>query len=683
MKNIFLTCGTVLLVSPFVASATAEDIREMVVTATRAEEAKVDLPLAIDKLDGYEITQALGSHISESLNSVAGVRINQLSAGSSPGHNTAIRMPLNYGPYYLFLQDGVPLQAPGSFNHNGLWWSSYSSSVGSIEVLKGAGTALYGSDAVAGTVNVMSEAPSQMPEKTTRITVGDNAYRKIKAAVSDTTDTGHGYRLAASYEKSDGWREKAEYDRAEVLFRHEFTNNSDHSFKTVFMANTMSGHNQTALTQAQLEADPSQHGFADSGVDPYRETESLRLSTEWISYTSERSELSLTPYFTHSTNDYVATWVPDTLPENETTSNVLGLLAKLSVDHHDNSETIVGIDVVTNRESKLYVQKVVDTVVWGKSYLQGSIYDYTVDYLGLAPYLQHKRKLSEQTTLTAGLRYDHAEFDYNNKLVDGAFGVYQRPADRKDRFNHLSPKLGLTFKLSDRSAVYVRYARAFRIPQTGTLYSLKTNNALSNLEPETVDSYETGYKMQTPRVSLELAAYMMKIKDAIVTDSSDPGARFKTNAGRISHQGVEASLGWKMNDAITVNIAYAFPDSEYDDYISSGTDFSGKQMKMAPQRIGNVSLLFTPASVKGLSAALEWQDIGDWWMDDNNSKKGAGYQLFNLRASYIVSKAVSLNAKVLNLTDTDYVSQSDIAWGKERYTPGSPRLFYAGVDFKF
>ena len=683
MKNGLSLCSAILLVSPISVAASEEYSAEMVVTATRVEEEKLDLPLAIDKLDTAEIDRDHGSHISESLNSIAGVRINQLSAGTSPGHNTAIRMPLNYGPYYLFLQDGVPLQSPGSFNHNALWWSSYSTSVGSIEVLKGAGTALYGSDAVAGTVNVISEAPSQTAEKTVSVSLGENAYRKLKAGISNTTENGHGYRLAASFEEGDGWREKADYRRGEVLFRHEYTNSDEQSFKTIFTANTLSGHNQSALSLAQLEADPSQHGFADPSIDPYRETQSVRLSTEWTSYPSDRSELSLTPYVTHTTNDYVATWVPDTLPENESVSDTLGLLAKWSVDHHDRSETIMGIDLVANRVSRLYVQKTADTVVWGKTYLQGDIYNYDVDYVGLAPYLQHKRHLTEQVTLSAGLRYDYAEFDYDNKLSDGAFGVYQRPADKKDSFSHLSPKLALTYKLSNHSAIYGRYARAFRVPQISTLYALKTSNTLSSLDPETADSYELGYKMRTEQLALELAAYVMKIKDAIVTDASDPGATFKTNAGSITHQGIEASLAWQVNKAFAFDIAYAFPSSEYDDFVSNGSDFSGNNMKMAPERIGNVRLLFTPASVKGVSAELEWQDIGSWWMDDANTKKDGGYDIFNLRADYALSERITLNGKILNLTDRDYVSQSDIAWGKERYYPGSPRLIYAGMDFTF
>ena len=682
MKSVIRNCSIVLLLSPVAGLAEDENVSEMVVTATRTEKAKVDLPLAIDKVTSEEINQDLGSHISESLNSVAGVHINQLSAGSSPAHNTAIRMPMNYGPYYLFLQDNVPVQSPGSFNHNALWWTSYSTSVSSIEVIKGPGTALYGSDAVAGTINVISEGPSENPEKAISYTTGEYGYNKLRASVGATTESGQGFRIAASHEAGDGWREKADYERSEVLLRHDVTTNKDQNFKTIFTANTMSGHNQKALTEEQLEEDRTQHGFDDDSIDPYRETDSFRLSTEWTSYPSDQKELTVIPYFTRYTNDYVATWV-ETLPENETTSDAVGLLAKLALDHQGGSESILGIDVVTNRESRSYVQSMPDTVIWGTTYLQGQIYDYEVDYLGIAPYVQHNRQLGEKTQLSAGLRYDQAKFDYENNLSDGMFGAYQRPADRTDSFENLSPKLGLTYKFTKDSAVYARYARAFRIPQAGTLYALKAKNAESALDPETADSFETGYKKESRVLSVELAAYVMKIKDAIVTDSTDPGATFKTNAGRITHKGIEASVGWRMTDSAAINIAYAVPRSEYDEFVSSGKDYSGNKMKMGPEHIGNVSFRFTPTSIQGLSAELEWQDIGSWWMDDANTKEDGGYDIVNLRAIYAVTEKLAINAKVLNIADREYVSQSEIAWGREQFTPGSPRIAYAGIDYRF
>jgi outer membrane receptor protein involved in Fe transport len=77
---------------------------------------------------------------------VAGVWV---SVTGGEGHQTAIRQPLNTNPVYLFLEDGVPTRSTGFFNHNALYEVNLPGAEG-IEVTKGPGSALYGSDAIGG-----------------------------------------------------------------------------------------------------------------------------------------------------------------------------------------------------------------------------------------------------------------------------------------------------------------------------------------------------------------------------------------------------------------------------------------------------------------------------------------------------------------------------------------------------
>jgi len=124
------------------------------ITSNRKEALDTDLAMSVHGIGKGELAIDNGQHVAESLNSLSGVLIDQLSGGQ--GHKTAIRMPMNTSGYYLYLQDNIPLQSPAFFNHNALWWSSFNSNVARMEVLKGAGTALYGSGAVAATVNVLA-----------------------------------------------------------------------------------------------------------------------------------------------------------------------------------------------------------------------------------------------------------------------------------------------------------------------------------------------------------------------------------------------------------------------------------------------------------------------------------------------------------------------------------------------
>ena len=179
-----------------------DDVERITITATRKEMLDTDLAMSVHGVSKEQLAIDSGQHAAESLNSISGVLIDQLSGGQ--GHKTAIRMPMNTSGYYLFLQDNIPLQSPAFFNHNALWWSSFNSNVGRMEVLKGAGTALYGSGAVAGTVNVIAEPIADQAESSLGIMLGEDAYSKLQFSHSNRVNTEHGFRVSGSYMNNDG-----------------------------------------------------------------------------------------------------------------------------------------------------------------------------------------------------------------------------------------------------------------------------------------------------------------------------------------------------------------------------------------------------------------------------------------------------------------------------------------------
>ena len=129
------------------------DLSPISVVGTGIEESVLEQPLSVATKGKEEVKLDQVIFQKDLLNSLSGVHIEQ--TGSVIGHTTAIRMPENKSSYYLFTQDGIPVQSSGFFNHNGLAYTTFQTA-SSVEVLKGAGTALYGSDAVAAVINVQS-----------------------------------------------------------------------------------------------------------------------------------------------------------------------------------------------------------------------------------------------------------------------------------------------------------------------------------------------------------------------------------------------------------------------------------------------------------------------------------------------------------------------------------------------
>jgi iron complex outermembrane receptor protein len=109
-----------LILAPFISSEGWADTQldTVTVTATRSEESVDKQPLSISKKSSSEIQLDQVGVQKDLLNSIAGVSIKQ--TGSVVGNTTAIRTPDTTLPYFLYLQDGIPVQSSGFFNHNAL-----------------------------------------------------------------------------------------------------------------------------------------------------------------------------------------------------------------------------------------------------------------------------------------------------------------------------------------------------------------------------------------------------------------------------------------------------------------------------------------------------------------------------------------------------------------------------------
>jgi hypothetical protein len=87
------------------------NLGQMSVTATKIEKLNLIQDLSLSKKEKQEIQLDQVIYQKDLLNSLAGVRIEQTS--SIIGHSTSIRMPKNTSGYYLFMQDGIPVQSGG------------------------------------------------------------------------------------------------------------------------------------------------------------------------------------------------------------------------------------------------------------------------------------------------------------------------------------------------------------------------------------------------------------------------------------------------------------------------------------------------------------------------------------------------------------------------------------------
>ncbi len=679
-----------ILVISFIASAllanNVVELSTVSVTATGVNESNIKQPLSISTKKEKEIKLDQVIFQKDLLNSLSGVRIEQ--TGSVIGDMTSIRMPLGTGPYYLFLQDGIPVQSSGFFNHNGLAYTTFQSAY-SVEVLKGAGTALYGSGAVAAVINVKSaKAPSKTQEISVKGIGGSYGYGSAGVEISDTIDENNAYRANTTYMHSNGWRKHTKVDRTEANIRYDHTINDDNDVKILFnfsktvaeQADSFNDYTNIENGSTAASDDPN-YFTALKKTDVKRKFDFARISAEFNNYSYNDLEITLTPYIRYNRNRYVATWEKN-LPSNDNKLYTLGLLQRNTYEQNW-GKIIFGFDNEYTKSSLKYNQDFdVTTTGWGaKTYTAGALYDYDVNYFAIAPYVHIDYMITKKIKLSPGLRYDYNRYDYKNNLAPNSTdssNTYYRPADRTNSYNHLSPKLALSYMPSNDLNLYIRYANGFRIPQASRLYSVKVGYENIDLKSEKSNTYEIGLKKSFSKKSfLDLAVYYMTISDTIIRDRNTGGYR---NGGSSIHKGIEVSLKSEITKEWESSLSYSYSKHNYDNDPTLGDN----EMADAPNNLANARLFYMPTCLTGLTMMAEWQYVGSYWMDDKHTVgKYKGYSIGNFKADYTYSKKLTIFGKVTNITDKKYAANARYAYGKEDYTPGDPRSFYVGVEYKW
>lgn len=683
--------------APGLAAAADQALGEVTVTATREGQLVAETPASVGVIKDKALREVCPTHASEIMGQVPGVWVN-VTGGE--GHQTAIRQPLTTSPVYLYLEDGIPTRSTGFFNHNALYEVNLPMA-GGIEVNKGPGSALYGSDAIGGVINVLTRRPPTGPELDGSLEAGSYGWRR--ALLSGGTAFGnHAFRADLNLSHTDGWRDQTAYDRQSGTLRWDSAIGDDAVLKTVATFSNID--QETAGSSALSKDDYDNNPRTNYTPISLRKVQAVRLSTAYEKESAD-SLLSITPYYRYNTMDLLANWSLSYDPTRYTSENQsLGAQIKYRHDFAPlRTRLIVGVDIDNSPGSR--VEDSITTTRVGSGYtaiytdyrIGARVYDYDVTYRGISPYVHGEISPLQRLRLTGGLRYDAVSYQYTNRLANtpilagGRF--YGQVGDTDIDFQHLSPKLGATYAFSEALNGFVAYNHAFRTPSEGQLFrpaaatsanrAIAAADAAEQLKPIKVDSYEIGLRGKaTPAVNYEISAYYMTKKDDILS-YKDPvtNVTTATNAGRTLHRGIEVGLGAQLATLWRIDSAFSYAKHTYETWKIGSVDYSGKEMEIAPRVIANTRVSYGDAS-RGL-AQLEWVHFGSWWSDQANTAKYPGHDLLNLRGQYPLARDMNLFANVHNVADKRYAESTGVTSGFETFAPGLPRTLTVGVQAKW
>ena len=691
----------------FEASRESDRMPEVVVTATREAQPLKETPASIGVIKAESIKFIAPAHPQQILGQIPGVAI---SVTNGEGHQTAIRQPFTTSPLYLFLEDGIGVRPTGFFNHNALYELNIPMA-GGIEVTRGPGSALYGSDAIGGVVNVLTRASGPLPEGSVSTEFGSYGWVRMLGSLSSGETRFGALHGDVNFTHTDGWRDRTDYDRQSGNLRWDWRLDEDTKFKTIFGYTNIdqkTGAN-SPLPWDLYRSSPNVNLFSPA----YRKVQALRISSEFERRFSDGA-LTLTPYFRDNRMDLSGSYNLNSDPRIEKTeSQSFGLLAKWRQDFPDfkRARVILGVDMENSPGSR--IEDALNLAKTGTGaytnytgYTVGSrIYDYQVTFQSISPYLHTEISPLERLRLTAGGRYDSLGYDFQNNLPGGASSngatKYGQSESGSNWFERFSPKLGATYQLTQSSSVYASFNRAFRVPSEGQLFraGTATSNTLAQqraaialgLKPIKAQQLEFGTRGKLLGFDYTFAAYRLTKNDDIVSmRDTASNLSYSENAGRTQSRGVEGSLSREFLRGLRLETALSYAKHEYIDW-KGATDFSGKEMSFAPRFIGNTRLSWNPLDT--LSAQLEWIRLGSYFLQDSNAgtttgvNKGVakynGHDIFNFRTSYDLSKNATIFGRVMNVGDKRYAESATVASNTAVYAPGLPRTFYAGLEFKW
>ena len=702
----FVTAEQLATQSP----AEAPMLETIVVTASGSANTLADTAASIGVISEAEIEEVNATHAAELMKRIPGVNIVQLGSSGS-GVMAAIRQPVSTSPVYLYLENGVPTRAAGFFNHNALYEVNLSGANG-VEIIKGPGSALYGSDAIGAVVNTLSGRPPKEDKLSVNVEGGEDGFQRVQLKGAKIT-ANHGFTGKLDIVDNDGWREQTSSERSSFTGSWNTNIGDNWRVNTVFTGTILDFESGgSGLSYDDYKDDPEQFG----NLIGYRDVRAFRVSSAF-ERDFDNSTLSITPFLRRNDLDYVATWTlntgrvsppppwcpscPSSLDSqdahiNESGHDSIGALLKWDYRLGDDSFVVTGLDIDYSEgyQKQTYIERTdTDSGDYWMAYTPaGLLYDYDVEVLSLSPFVHYENQLTSALRLNAGLRYDYSHYDYQDNMSAGVIDpLHLRSEDQSVEFNHLSPKLGLTYQFSDDINGYASYRHAFRVPSSGQLFRSGSTADSTDLDPVKVDSFDIGLRGNlTERIAFDSSIYyMLKEDDILSVLDRATGVRRNTNAGETEHYGIELGLDFILSETLDLYIAYTQSEHKYEDWEDRSGDYSGNDMPNAPENFANVRLRYGPMWLNGGRLELEWIHQGEHWIDEKNSDDGRatdrdtydGHDLVNLRANYVLSSKLELSLRVLNLTDELYAETTG-KWGPT-YTPGRPRTAFVGAKYTF
>jgi len=625
MKKIFTAVCIVALVHGTQAqtdSATINLLDEIVVTATKSAKKLSETGKVLTVITQQQLQRNSSHSIAEILNQQTGLIVP--GSASNAGTNQTIYMRGASAANTLILIDGVPVyDASGVSSEFDIGYININQ-VERIEILKGAQSTLYGSDAVAGVINIiMKKAASKPVAAFVDVSTGSYGTVNTAGAINGTINKFR-YSLGGSFVHSEGF--SSAYDST-----HNNNFEKDH------------------YTQSVLDASIGYKFSTQFDLRGYAQFNQYKAGIDAGAFTDDKD------YDLKNKNTIAGLTSAYNKGENHIVFNYQYSVVNRSFI--DDSSDIGGFATYQNGSYKSYSHfgEIYDHDVLSKhtEFLLGADfrhYSTKQSYLSLSPFGPYKTALGDSAQVTQASVYSsffikdlsgfNAEIGgrINKHSIYGWNGTYS--------FNP-------SYNINKEWKVFANIASAYHAP---SLYQLYGEFGNKDLKPEISETYEAGVRYATSKVQSRIVYFKRNMHHVIsfYTDLQTYVSQY-INADRQKDNGVETELAVSPVNELTITANYTYLDGEITTASSAtGKDSSYFNLYRRPRNVFNFNLSWQLSKTVMLSSHLH---IASYYYEpvfNSAPVKTDGYYTVDLYAEYRPSAHVRLFADARNITNQRY-----------------------------
>ena len=540
-------------VSDFTLQKSAKEIDEVVVTTvTRASELK-KIPVVIKSVDKNIINQNASTNLIDGLKNIPGV--NQITSGA------AISKPVIRGLGYnrvITLVDGIKQEGQQWGGEHGIEIDEFS--VGKVEIVKGPGSLMYGSDGIAGVLNFISPKVAANGKIENQLITNYQTNNNLIATSFSNKGNKNGFvwegrltnKLAGNYEnKYDGKVLNSGFKELDGNLMLGINKNWGHSYFNVSSYNTTLN-----IVEGERDADGKFTFINGNGDDvtatdedykgykvgfPHQEINHLRLTSNNYFLLKNGTINADFAFQNNKRKEFADATNPD---EKELffDLNTFNYNVRYNVKETNNWETSFGIGGMQQSNTNKGVEALIP--------------DY--QFFDAGAFVFTQKTFNKNLTLAGGLRFDNRNVDAQEMLedTDVKFAKFNK------NYSGISGSLGLSYQLDKQSTLKLNLSRGFRAPNIAELSSNGIHEGTFryeigdiNLKSEISHQIDAAYFLNSDHISFEFTPfvnfisnyiYTEKMQDAngndVIIDPNDPVPAFRFTQGNAQLFGGEIFL---------------------------------------------------------------------------------------------------------------------------------------------